>query len=103
MSECHAYTHTHTHTHTHTQFRHNTLPLLSLRDLQVVVVQAIHELALRLPSKHRAIMAFLANALREEGGYEFKKAILDGLLDIMEVIPESKNDVSGSGCSRMVM
>ena len=30
-------------------------------------------------------MAFLANALREEGGFEFKKSILDGLLDIMEV------------------
>ena len=26
----------------------------------------------------------------EEGGYDFKKAILDGLLDIMEVIPEAK-------------
>ena len=25
---------------------------------------------------------------REEGGFEFKKAILDGLLDIMETIPE---------------
>lgn len=33
-------------------------------------------------------MAFLSNALREEGGFEFKKAILDGLLDIMETIPE---------------
>ena len=28
------------------------------------VPQAIHELALRLPSKHRSIMAFLSNALR---------------------------------------
>jgi coatomer protein complex subunit gamma len=57
-------------------------------ELKVVVVEAIHELALRLPAKHRAIMAFLSNALREEGGFEFKRAILDGLLDIMETIPE---------------
>jgi coatomer subunit gamma len=33
-------------------------------ELKVVVVQAIHELALRLPAKHRSIMAFLSNALR---------------------------------------
>ena len=34
-------------------------------ELKVSVVQSIHELALRLPSKHRSIMSFLANALRE--------------------------------------
>jgi len=61
-------------------------------ELKVTVVQAIHELALRLPAKFKTIMAFLANALREEGGFEFKKAILDGLLDIMEVIPDAQPD-----------
>ena len=41
------------------------LPLkVGADELKVVVVQAIHELALRLPSKHRSIMAFLSNALR---------------------------------------
>jgi coatomer protein complex subunit gamma len=61
-------------------------------ELKVTVIQAIHELALRMPSKHRALMAFLANALREEGGYEFKKAILDAVMDCMEVIPEAANE-----------
>lgn len=61
-------------------------------ELKVSVVQAIHELALRTPAKHRVIMTFLSNALRDEGGYEFKKAILDALLDIMETIPESKTE-----------
>lgn len=37
-------------------------------------------------------MSFLASALRDEGGYEFKKALLDALLDIQEAIPESKTD-----------
>jgi hypothetical protein len=61
-------------------------------ELKVVVVRAIHELALRIPSKHRGIMTFLSNALRDEGGYEFKKAILDALLEIMEAIPENKTE-----------
>lgn len=61
-------------------------------ELKVTVVQAIHELALRTPTKHKSIMTFLSNALRDEGGYEFKKAILDALLDIMEAIPDSKTD-----------
>jgi coatomer protein complex subunit gamma len=62
-------------------------------ELKVTVIQAIHELALRMPAKNRAIMTFLSNSLREEGGFEFKKAVLDGLLDIMEVIPESQAEV----------
>lgn len=61
-------------------------------ELKVVVVKAIHDLALRTPAKHRAIMSFLATALRDEGGYDFKKALLDALLDIMEAIPEAKTD-----------
>lgn len=59
-------------------------------ELKVVVVTAVHELALRVPTKHRPIQVFLSNALRDEGGYDFKKAVLDALLDMMEVIPESK-------------
>lgn len=59
---------------------------------KVTVVQAIHDLALRIPGKHRSIMAFLANALREEGGYDYKKAILDALMEIMTVIPDAMNE-----------
>lgn len=58
-------------------------------ELKIAVVAAIHDLALRVPSKHRSLMAFLANALREEGGFEFKRAVLDALLDIVEAIPEA--------------
>jgi coatomer protein complex subunit gamma len=45
-----------------------------------------------VPAKHRPLQVFLSNALRDEGGFEFKKAVLDALLDMMEVIPESKTE-----------
>ena len=61
-------------------------------ELKVVVVTALHELALRLPAKHRPVQNLLSNALRDEGGFDFKKAVLDALLDMMEVIPESKTE-----------
>ena len=35
-------------------------------------------------------MAFLAGALRDEGGFVFKKAIVDAILDIITQVPESK-------------
>lgn len=35
-------------------------------------------------------MTFLANILREEGGFEYKKAIVESILEIVGQIPESK-------------
>ena len=59
-------------------------------EFKIVVVTAIKELCLRYPSKHRVMVAFLATFLREEGGFEFKKSIVDSIVDLMNSIPETK-------------
>ena len=35
-------------------------------------------------------MTFLANMLREEGGYEYKKAIVNTIISVIEENPEAK-------------
>ena len=42
-----------------------------------MVVDAIRALCLKYPQKHRVLINFLSNLLREEGGFEFKKSIVD--------------------------
>lgn len=59
-------------------------------EFKVKVVSAIHALCIKYPNKYYALMNFLGNALREEGGYEYKKAIVDAYLGLMDKIPESK-------------
>lgn len=59
-------------------------------EFKVKVVSAIHALCIKYPSKYYALMNFLGNALREEGGFEYKKAIVDAYLGLMDKIPESK-------------
>lgn len=59
-------------------------------DFKVVVVEAIRALALKFPGKQRALMAFLAGALREEGGFEYKKAIVAAILQLIREVPEAK-------------
>lgn len=59
-------------------------------EFKVVVVRAIRELCLKYPAKHRVLVGFMAAFLREEGGYEFKKAITDAIVEVMEAIPETK-------------
>lgn len=59
-------------------------------EFKVVIIKAIRELCVKFPVKHRVMIGFLAMFLREEGGYDFKKSIVDSIVDLMMSIPESK-------------
>jgi coatomer subunit gamma len=59
-------------------------------EFKIVVVQAVRELCLKYPSKNRVLVGFLSTFLREEGGYDFKKSIVDSILDLIHAIPETK-------------
>jgi len=59
-------------------------------DFKIVVVDAIRAMCLKFPQKHRLLMTFLSNVLREEGGFAYKKAIVDTLLSIIGRVSEAK-------------
>jgi coatomer protein complex subunit gamma len=59
-------------------------------EFKIVVVEAIRGLCLKYPAKHRVLLGFLANFLREEGGFEFKRSITDSILELIEKLPETK-------------
>jgi coatomer protein complex subunit gamma len=59
-------------------------------DFKIIVVDAIRCLCLKFPSKHHSMLLFLKDCLRDEGGYEFKKSIVEAIFDIIHSIPESK-------------
>eukprot|EP01018_Ginkgo_biloba_P001900 Gb_36850 [translate_table: standard] len=59
-------------------------------EFKIVVVEAIRSLCLKFPQKYRTLMNFLSNILREEGGFEYKKAIVDSILILIRDIPEAK-------------
>lgn len=59
-------------------------------EFKIIVIDAIRSLCLKFPAKHSSMLSFLANVLRDEGGYEFKRAIVEAIFDIIHCIPESK-------------
>lgn len=59
-------------------------------EFKIVVVDAIHSLCLKYPEKHRSLLQFLSNILREEGGFDYKKAIIETILTIIADLPTSK-------------
>eukprot|EP00123_Amoebidium_parasiticum_P005946 comp17018_c0_seq1/m.15702 comp17018_c0_seq1/g.15702 ORF comp17018_c0_seq1/g.15702 comp17018_c0_seq1/m.15702 type:complete len:883 (-) comp17018_c0_seq1:539-3187(-) len=59
-------------------------------DFKIVVIDAIRALCLKFPAKQMLMMTFLAGVLRDEGGFEYKRAIVETLINIINEIPEAK-------------
>ena len=59
-------------------------------EFKIVVVEAIQSLCLKFPRKHTVMMNFLASMLRDDGGYEYKRAIVNTIIAIIEDNPDAK-------------
>lgn len=61
-------------------------------EYKVVVIDAMKLLCAKFPHKHNVLLTFLSDALRDEGGYDFKKAIVDAIIKIIDTIPQAKEE-----------
>jgi coatomer protein complex subunit gamma len=59
-------------------------------EFKIVVVDAIRSLCSKYPEKARSLLGFLSNILREEGGFDYKKSIVDTILSIFNDLPATK-------------
>ncbi|CAK5264828.1 unnamed protein product [Mycena citricolor] len=67
-------------------------------EFKVIIVDAIRSLCLKFPSKHAAMLSFLSGILRDEGGYDFKRAVVEAIFDMIKSIPESKEQALSHLC-----
>lgn len=58
-------------------------------EFRIIMVDAVKTLAVKFPAKHQSLMNFLSGALREEGGFKYKKAIVDAIFDIIQASAEA--------------
>lgn len=59
-------------------------------EFKVIVVGSVRQLCQKYPCKHPAMMDFLSDMLREEGGFTYKKAIVDTIIKIIEDNEDAK-------------
>ncbi|CAG4929846.1 unnamed protein product [Parnassius apollo] len=59
-------------------------------EFKIVVVSAIRRLCAKYPRKHQSLAAFLAGMLRDEGGVQYKTAIADAIISLVEENPDAK-------------
>lgn len=58
-------------------------------EYKITVVKSLQQLCLTYPSKHRILVGFLSNFLREEGGFEFKRTIVACIISLIKSVPET--------------
>ncbi len=61
-------------------------------EFKITIVEAIRTLCLKFPSKQAGMLTFLSGILRDEGGYEFKRSVVESMFDLIKFVPGSKED-----------
>lgn len=61
-------------------------------EFKVTIVEAIRSLSLKFPSKQGVMLGFLAGVLRDEGGFEYKKAVVEAMFDMIKYIPDCREE-----------
>jgi coatomer subunit gamma len=67
-------------------------------EFKVIIVDAIRSLCLKFPAKHASMLGFLSGVLRDEGGYDFKRAVVEAIFDMIKYIRESKEQALSHLC-----
>jgi coatomer protein complex subunit gamma len=58
-------------------------------EYKITVVRSLQRLCFTYPNKHRILVGFMSNFLREEGGFEFKKTIVNAIVTLIKAVPET--------------
>ncbi|KAI0999402.1 putative coatomer subunit gamma [Podosphaera aphanis] len=67
-------------------------------EFKITIVEAIRILCLKFPNKQAGMLTFLSGILRDEGGYEFKRAVIESMFDLIKFVPDSKEDALSHLC-----
>ncbi|KAH7037628.1 adaptin N terminal region-domain-containing protein [Microdochium trichocladiopsis] len=67
-------------------------------EFKITIVEAIRTLCLKFPSKQAGMLTFLSGILRDEGGYDFKRAVVESMFDLIKFVPDSKEEALAHLC-----
>ncbi|KAF7965672.1 hypothetical protein HWV62_42376 [Athelia sp. TMB] len=67
-------------------------------EFKVIIVDAIRSLCLKFPLKHASMLTFLSGVLRDEGGYDFKRAVVEAIFDMIKFIGDCKEQALSYLC-----
>ena len=67
-------------------------------EFKVTIVEAIRTLCIKFPSKQAGMLTFLSGILRDEGGYDFKRSVVESIFDLIKFVPDSRDEALAHLC-----
>ncbi|WVR06443.1 hypothetical protein IAU60_003474 [Kwoniella sp. DSM 27419] len=67
-------------------------------EFKIIVVDAIRSLCLKFPAKQAVMLSFLSGVLRDEGGYDFKHAVVEAIFDMIKYIKDCRETALAHLC-----
>ncbi|KAJ2264002.1 coatomer subunit gamma [Coemansia sp. RSA 376] len=67
-------------------------------EFKIIVAEAVRSLCSKFPAKHGLFLGFLSGVLRDEGGYEFKRAAIEAIVDLAKHVAECREVALGHLC-----
>ncbi|KAJ2629996.1 coatomer subunit gamma, partial [Coemansia sp. RSA 1694] len=67
-------------------------------EFKIIVAEAVRSLCGKFPGKHGLFLGFLSGVLRDEGGYEFKRAAIEAIVDLAKHVGECREAALGHLC-----
>ncbi|KAF8451196.1 adaptin N terminal region-domain-containing protein [Kalaharituber pfeilii] len=67
-------------------------------EFKITIVEAIRTLCLKFPQKQAGMLTFLSGVLRDEGGYDFKKTVVESMFDLIKFVPDSREEALSHLC-----
>lgn len=67
-------------------------------EFKVIVIDAVRSLCLKFPAKQASMLTFLSSVLRDEGGYDFKRAVVEAIFDMIKFIADCKEQALSHLC-----
>ncbi|KAJ2238218.1 coatomer subunit gamma [Coemansia sp. RSA 1722] len=67
-------------------------------EFKIIVAEAVRSLCRKFPSKHSVFLGFLSGVLRDEGGFDFKRAAIEAIMDLAKNVPECKEAALAQLC-----
>lgn len=71
-------------------------------EFKIIVVDAIRSLCLKFPAKQAVMLSFLSGVLRDEGGYDFKHAVVEAIFDMIKFIKDCREAGTSAGGNVML-
>lgn len=67
-------------------------------EFKITIIDSIKTLTLKFPQNYQSLLNFLTELLNDEGGFEFKNAVVEALFDLIRFVPESRDSALENLC-----